>query len=919
MKTLKPLGQTQYLQRKPPLGSHQEPLGGRLPLGAPENTWQTIFPVFHLALKEQEQSETANWQEQGNEVFWNTPDADSSIQRQTLPELLQDNQPEQSIQDSSPAEVDTRPRTDTSMTDAASADTAISEILPSPESSLTTEQGSALAADPEMLNSLESGETNLPEENIQSPQLQPLLNEVAEEALSVPSDLLMRSDNADISASSLATDRAATSPNIPIQIDEQRNLELSSSTHEPFSISRNVASDLIDASQQVSNDEIDIDRTNSTLPEDSTLSEIPERGVQEDTSEINANSNQSLDTETRSTTSISDTLSSDTNLAATNADSVSAHPIEATNFDSEPEITSESDASAVQNLPVQAQTNWEEAVLPPSLALSSEYEFGNLTDSSINPPELKRSTTDSFNFASENKTLQEFQDTPLETESEGFAVSKHGTEIELSSTSNPNPETPNLNIEISSTLNSDVETQNLADASESIIQPSFAPPTTLSSNDYQIETAASRSDAAVSQNTIDNRFLNHFDDSEPSIENLANRNLDFSPVEESPIVVESPDNAAPQIEREHGIDDGKVQSPFQNDTIPELQTQSSDLTIAPLSQDEAPDYQENPSQKASPDLVQKSSPEQSPSTFPTDTDVDSENFAADIFFQDNLASIDSPPLAQRQLIQLQPIAEPKILIHEPILSTFPEQTEPESLQQKLVSEGSPQQDLPAHQVNDPQITSDHRLTQPEDAADDFPESWSSLDELVQRSPQSREPDSWHDVVMNLNALASHSEVEDSSSHILKIDSSSMTHQDNIQIDDIAINDSSPVIQPKSSETESSAFNNVFNNETSNKSDGKQEITEEDLERMAYVIYPLLQQKLLQEQERRFGNVSTFAFWSSVTPPEQAKPPPDRPHQAGIIDSQLLYDAKLVKLSDEVYSQLRSRLQLDYERFGSRNF
>jgi hypothetical protein len=922
MELLPPLGFTPNHPNQAPLGQQREPLGAKLPLGATDTFLQQTFPVFHLARQEEADFTSDNW----SEISWESSNSDPSMQRQPTSDRLEypGSQPESLKFENLPSATD-----------------ASSEIDEQPSSDDLTTQRNQIV-----------------ESSDRSPQIQADFDEsvAAQSILSVTEDTQLdrsaislsietslnngATDNdslASLDSDGLISDDALSNVQMFSQEElvstDARNdrVESTSTTENDITDTSTIQTKTADQQLEVSS-ELELNDAHDTAPNHfpEELEPVQTKILQPPpANSLEPNSPSTIQRESEDTL-IENGIQSESENNLTESDSLSVIPQE-TGVTAKPE-----EIPIIQ--PQLANPAAElEADLPSSPQADSGAELSlpettehiaDLAASGLERPEIQNSPVEQNDaIKPTHDSVAEFA-TTTDLGDEISTISDPGEHINRASTSNF------ADVELHDRIDNSLPASDLGDVTYSQNPTSHnIQLDSLPAVDSTDELAVSESFAAKVDDEIGDQYEANL---VPEINNeISNSNSD---PEVSHRLNEVGESEASHLPNEDLATSEPAQSEYRENSLPSLPNHPDDLAIDRSTQYEVSiSIESNEDINSTPDLIQTSPTALTPSIYSLDDPTD--HFATDHvesgqFESDQFTSLNLPPLAQ-----LQPLAAPKILTHEPLQLPSPETTisakqEEVSTKELAAEEVAIEELIQADFVDDytspleelTESVSESSLSETSLPESSFPESWSSLDELVQRSTQDQASDSWQDVVANLTAFAHDSDTtnsDESRTHKSTVSpeqentpppadfSTTITPQEQFTINrfsETITNNQSPATQsPNSTLSESTQTNSVAST--------KVEITEEDLDRMARVIYPFIQQTLLQEQERRFGGNLPLTFWSMITPPEQAKPPPDRKPQAGLILPAPIHDAKLANLSQEVYSQLRSRFVLDHERLG----
>jgi len=193
-----------------------------------------------------------------------------------------------------------------------------------------------------------------------------------------------------------------------------------------------------------------------------------------------------------------------------------------------------------------------------------------------------------------------------------------------------------------------------------------------------------------------------------------------------------------------------------------------------------------------------------------------------------------------------------------------------------------------------------------------PDSWSSIDDLLQQyptqSPQSSQTPqkrSQQDVISSLSDISETSTIQrftDGEETIFSTDVSDV------------IQPSVTLAQPFVGGTAAPSSSNPVNYSIENQ--------EEQLEQLAWKIYHRLRQRFAIDFERQ-GRLTDFSPWSATTAlaSTEASRTASKLHHQGItnvVEITAPMDVKTSQIAEEVYYLVRSRLELEQERYGIRN-
>lgn len=192
------------------------------------------------------------------------------------------------------------------------------------------------------------------------------------------------------------------------------------------------------------------------------------------------------------------------------------------------------------------------------------------------------------------------------------------------------------------------------------------------------------------------------------------------------------------------------------------------------------------------------------------------------------------------------------------------------------------------------------------------DSWSSIDELLQQNPaQLTEERSWQDVAASLNFISQAPTIEQF-----------QDLEETASSTDVFSTDLSEVIQPLVT-LEQPFVEEVLITPPSGIAGHTSESKEEKLEQLAWKIYHQLRQRFAIEFERRGQSPTNFPPWSTTIALNSVKTfqtASNLDHQmtTNIIEMLSPIDTKMAQLTAAVYYQVRSRLEIEQERYRVRS-
>jgi hypothetical protein len=953
MKTRIPLGQYQHIQAKSPLGSYTRTSGERLPLGVAESTINSTFPVFQLALKEQEKFENSSWNESFEYNFESSLPTEQPHNFATFPtrdDISNLKIPDNKSKSTAPADIQAFPQQSNSDPDNTT-DSVIQEVgstfsIPDVNPSNTN------------ISNLSDSQTQIqaqgsPTATAESTPISESLNVDSSPAL-VSSELSIQPastssesdtemyDEPQVSQSVARESETTFIPNISepvVQLTvESEQVNVSNSSTEDDSLNTDFSSSSVglETTQRMED--------NSSNPDPRELSSSTETELTEETLARSNNSSNpnyaevsSTETELMEETRVSPTETILESAQENTIDPVQSSLIKAYNPTQTEVITEQkSDVNSSEHIQLKTDGSIDSVFailadqssetpethqdsLESTLELSS-YEHNPNRDDYTETPEVQLAIIDSSEFLRpglpssalpnqlENQEIEnspEYSEhmvsdapashsgllnEPLENSPELLAISDASPEpqvVQLSlNSSSIEPDAQHSEVmNISSNNSLDEPTHEPKSVSQEsmvrdnqplnmlpLFQPSDTPDSTLNNSD-----------------TAPNHTSIQLQEGANSSTGSYATDLNFSQTETSALEIQR------QISDPLSIVD-KVGGRA------EPNIQCLDLALGTA--------QSPPSSKQNLDLT---SPQSSPLETPKiaqahnpsgETEATSEVSSETMFGQ--YTSLDLPAL-----VQLKPLGDIRNLVHPPLIPVFPE---------SLNRSPAPDVSNTSFSRDDSRSISDRSInlksspnhlkdTNPED----FPESWSSLDELIQRSSsQETEANSWREMMSSLTALQTNSPEIETISSPQQVKTASTLSQDvspgSSHAADVMQVQREKIVMDSPATTKP-LFSTSSTNLAGTASQTKK-VTEEDLERLAQLIYPWIQQQLFYEQERILGKVSSFPLWSKVIPQEQKKPPPRSGSNMGLIEPQTLMNANITMLSNEVYTLLRSRFLLE---------
>jgi hypothetical protein len=872
MNNRKPLGQTEYIQPKSPLGRYQENDGERFPLGVMENTLSSTFPVFHLALKEQDQLESSSW----NENFWYDFEPSSPTeQNDSGPSSTMDEIPDRPTTNPIPEKSESTTFSDiqaftqqlnpndgavvseiastASSLDISQVTENVNNLSPSQpriqaQTSLTAEVGKTSVPEPPIADSapvLTSQGSSIQLADVLEPN-----TEAFDEAIA--SQPVVREPD---TASNISEP-----PVQPVQAEQTTKLNLSSENH-VSSTDSNVSSE-----------------------ESSTIQRIKDNLLTSDPTDLLSSTNTQPTAEARE--SSTEQIIETTQL---NVNTVQSLPSEAYNL-ANTEINLTPDERDEVNLSENIQLKANISLAPNPEVLTSQPSENPEVDQNIAKPSLRPSKlSDHEQNLNEKVDSAEIPEVQLRN-----IISSEALSPELSSPAPPNHHLENQTI-----------SQSFASPNRNILGvPDFssdllAKPLDESTELIPISNAPSEPQAVQLSLTPLAGILDL-----PQLEaatELTTKNIHRIDCEENNTIAETTSI--------------QEQSPTKLTLNSLLQTmEKSDRTVTNTPVADIQSSDADSSQGLSEQNLDENLLEQLALKIP---EIDSSRKSAKTYesifeerSEDNSAPDSEADLPL--LVKLKQFSELKTLVHPPLIPAFLESTiKPTDgglANSNFNRDNSPATSDRPNVLNTP----NNAIT---DQPEEFPESWSSLDELVKGFSKGTTENSWQEMIASLTSLQVNSTEDkdkfpDPETHDPETLEEQLPSSDPFKTFTSVINQKhspSTTIEPLS--TKLSSLTEVLTSNTT------QKVTDEDLERIAQVVYPWIQQQLIYEQERLLGQGSDFPLWSKIIPNMQAKSPLQSRDSPKIIEPQILMDSKLASLSNEIYALLRSRLALERERIG----
>lgn len=263
-----------------------------------------------------------------------------------------------------------------------------------------------------------------------------------------------------------------------------------------------------------------------------------------------------------------------------------------------------------------------------------------------------------------------------------------------------------------------------------------------------------------------------------------------------------------------------------------------------------------------------------------------------------------PPLGMSQSLALSRLITPPSITpaQEP-------SSQAQSEEQPLSSERS--STIARRSIN---TTPDAPATRESSKADEVPDSWSSISDLLNQSSTKNSEEkatlqnrSWQDVASSLTDVSNTSTIQKDLQEFTESDISADAKEETAET----------LIHPRLEQTQPEMIATTSPQPTSPKNSAP---NDEQLEQLAWAIYHQLRQRLALDSEQQ-GQLTNHPPWVEVVIPSSQKATHSSTNDQSISNTIEMLSPTNVKLSHlvgEVYYRVRSRLNLEQERHGLQN-